>query len=105
MAHALLLEQHVIDREDGAAGIAKENVDAMILQGFDHHFSAGHLFRHRLGFPFLSLSRVLLGLGVAWATKNLGNKKGPQGAFGQAPVAGNRAMPGPALARKIRGGE
>jgi hypothetical protein len=75
----------------------------MILQGFDHHFSAGHLFRHRLGFPFLSLSRVLLGLGVVWA-KNPGNKKGPQGAFGQAPVADNRAMPGPALARKIRAG-
>ena len=51
MLHLLLMEEHVIDRKDRAARIAEQNLDALILQGFDHHFRAGHFLRHGL-FPF-----------------------------------------------------
>jgi hypothetical protein len=65
----------------------------MILQGFDHHFSAGHLFRHRLGFPFLVVFASSFRAWRSFGNKKLGNKKGPQGAFGQAPVAENGLCP------------
>jgi hypothetical protein len=49
--HLLLVEKHVVDRKDRAARIAEQNLDALILQGFDNHFRAGHFLRHGL-FPF-----------------------------------------------------
>ena len=42
----VLLEDLVVDRQHSAAGIAEQRVDALILQGFEHHFCAGHLPCH-----------------------------------------------------------
>ena len=47
VADGVLLEDLVIDRKHGAAGIAEYRVDTLVLQGFDHHFRASHLGRHR----------------------------------------------------------
>ena len=43
VAHAVGLEQRVIDRKHGAARIAEHELDALIRQGFDDHFGTGHL--------------------------------------------------------------
>ena len=42
----LLLEDLVIDRQDRAAGIAENVLDALVGQRLDHDFGAGHLFAH-----------------------------------------------------------
>ncbi len=42
----LVIVKHVIDRQDCAAGIAENDVDSLILQGFDHHFGTGHYSGH-----------------------------------------------------------
>ena len=49
----LLLEERVIDRQHGAAGIAEHMFDPLIGQSLDHHFRAGHFPCHRslLRFP------------------------------------------------------
>ena len=39
----VLLDDLVIDRQDGAAGIAEDMLDALIDQGLDDHFGARHL--------------------------------------------------------------
>ena len=46
VAQLRLMIEHVVDRQDGAARIAEQGIDAMILQGFDHHFRAGHYACH-----------------------------------------------------------
>ena len=43
VADVVLLEQLVVDREDGAAGIAEHGVDALVLERLDHHPGARHL--------------------------------------------------------------
>ena len=47
VANLVLLEQLVIDREDGPAGIAEHHLDALIRQGFYDHRRARHRLRHR----------------------------------------------------------
>jgi hypothetical protein len=55
VADVVLLEDFVIDRQHGAAGIAEHDLDPLILQGLNHHPCAGHLFRH-LPSPFRGTS-------------------------------------------------
>ncbi len=43
-----LLEQRVVDGKDGAAGIAEEMLDAVVLHRLDHHLGPGHLADGRL---------------------------------------------------------
>src|SRR5262249_12466630 len=43
----LLLEQGVVDRQHGSAGIAEDVLDPLIAQRLDHHFRPGHFFAHR----------------------------------------------------------
>ena len=43
----LLLEQLVVDRQHRAAGIAEDVLHALVGQGLDHHFRAGHFLCHR----------------------------------------------------------
>ena len=43
----LLLEQGVVDRQHGAAGIAEDVLDPLIGQRLDHHFRPGHFFAYR----------------------------------------------------------
>jgi hypothetical protein len=47
VADGVLLEDLVIDRKDRAAGISEYDLDALILEGFDHHLRACHLACHR----------------------------------------------------------
>ena len=42
----ILMKDRVVDRQNGAAGIAEYDVDALILQGFDHHFGTAQLLHH-----------------------------------------------------------
>ena len=58
----VLLEHGVVNRQDGAAGVAEHVFDPLIEKGLDHHFGAGHFLAHRL-----------LHVPSPW----LGNKKGP----------------------------
>ena len=46
--HLVLLEQRVIDRQHGAAGIAENVRDALIGKRRYHHFCAGHLSHRSL---------------------------------------------------------
>ena len=62
----LVIVQHVVDRQDGAAGIAENDIDALVLQGLDDHFGAGHLFGH-----------FVLRAAFLRVFANSGNKKGP----------------------------
>ncbi len=48
MADAILLEQRVVDRQHGPAGIAEDMPDPLVLQGLDHHLGAGHFSCHCL---------------------------------------------------------
>jgi hypothetical protein len=43
VADLLLLEKLVIDRQDRAARLAENRVDAMLVQCMDYHFGACHL--------------------------------------------------------------
>ena len=43
VAHLLLVEQRVIDRQHRAAGIAEDVLDALIGERLDHHLGPGHL--------------------------------------------------------------
>jgi hypothetical protein len=45
VADVVLLEELVIDRQHGAAGIAEDHLDALILERLNHHLRAGHLLR------------------------------------------------------------
>jgi hypothetical protein len=42
VADGVLLEQRVVDREHGAAGIAEDDLDALILQRPEHDLGARH---------------------------------------------------------------
>ncbi len=46
VADIVLLEDLVIDRKHGAAGISEYRVHTLILQGLNHHFRSGHLTCH-----------------------------------------------------------
>jgi hypothetical protein len=59
----VLLEERVIERKDGAAGIAENNVNALIDQRFDNDLRSGDRFhRHDwlLRRKYLILMRVYL---------------------------------------------
>ena len=56
VANVVLLEDLVIDRQHGAAGIAEDHLDALILERLNHHLRTGHLPRHRLKSPFIPAS-------------------------------------------------
>ncbi len=64
MLDMILMEQGVVNRQDGAAGIAEDRLDALILQGAHDHFRAGQQIGH-----------VLAPQGEFH--KRWGNKKGP----------------------------
>ncbi len=69
VAHLLLLEQGVIDREHRAARVAEQVLDALIHQGLDDHLGAGHFVCH-----------VWLPIVSRWSWLGfVGNKKGPEG--------------------------
>ncbi len=42
VAHVLLLEDLVVDRQDRSAGIPEDGIDAVVLQRLDHHLRAAH---------------------------------------------------------------
>ena len=42
----VLVEDRVVDRQHRAAGIAEDELDALILERLDHHFGAGHVLGH-----------------------------------------------------------
>ena len=58
MFDLFLLEQFIIDRQDGPAGIAKDDIHALINQGLYDHFCAGHGFAHCSGVLSVSLHRA-----------------------------------------------
>ena len=43
MLDVILLENRIINRQNRAAGIAENRIDALILQSGNHHFRSGHL--------------------------------------------------------------
>ena len=55
----VLVEDRVVDRQHRAAGIAEDDLDALILERLDHHFGAGHVLGHN---RFSPLSSVVLEL-------------------------------------------
>ena len=54
VADLFLVEDRVIDRQHRAAGIAEDDIDALILQRFDDHFRAGHMSGHNTITPISS---------------------------------------------------
>jgi hypothetical protein len=46
VTHFVLLEQRVVDRQHRAPRVAEEVLNALIRQGLDHHFGAGHFLCH-----------------------------------------------------------
>ena len=44
--HLVLLEQLVVDRQHGAAGIAEQVLDALVGERADDHLRAGHFQSH-----------------------------------------------------------
>src|SRR5947209_16109920 len=68
------MEDRVVDRQDGAAGIAEDHVDALILQGFDDHFGTAHLLHHGPSpSGFLRISRNKKGPGEGpWVERRRG---------------------------------
>ena len=82
--HLLLLEEHVVDRKDGAARIAEKNLHALVLQGFDHHFGAGHFLRHH-HFPSCFSRRATRMFFV------FGQQKRPSWGLGSSAIGGGRA--------------
>ena len=78
MLDIVLLDDLVIDRQDRAAGIAEDVLDALVLQRPDDHFRAGHFDAVRLLFH-RSPHRVRL------HGPHSANKKGPLGALLSAP--------------------
>ena len=58
MLDIVLLDDLVIDRQDGAAGITEDVLDALVFQGPDDHFRAGHFDAVRLPFHRFHLTRV-----------------------------------------------
>ena len=85
--HGVLLEQRVIDRQNRAAGIAENRIDALVLEGFDDYFRTGHLFRHRL-------------LRSVWSGVQ-DNKKGPLGGLIMRQLRENGVRPVPCLAHRL----
>ena len=59
VADVVLLEDLVIDRQHGTAGVAKDHLHALILQGLHHHPGSGHRLGHRRR-PLRSFALVLL---------------------------------------------
>ncbi len=43
VAHLVLVEQRVIDRQHGAAGIAEQVLDALVGERLDDHLGPAHL--------------------------------------------------------------
>ena len=77
VADLVLLKDLVIDRKDGAAGIAEYSIDALFFQSFDNHLRTGHLACHGGVLP--------LGLFGPWALAagcGSGKKKPPVGSGG-----------------------
>ncbi len=99
VAKLVLAENRVVDRQDGAAGIAEHEFDALVLQRLDDHFRAGHLLRHRDP-PFFVSGTARRPQARAAGIQD--NKKGPRGALGmrQSAEAGSKPVHPPA--RKIR---
>ena len=91
VAHLVLPEQRVVDRQHGAAGIAENEFDALILQRLDDHFGAGHLLRHRS----LSTSAAA----PCRSAGNSGQQKRPARGLEHAPFRGRRVLD-PSLLRR-----
>ena len=90
MLDGIVLEQGIVDRQDGTARIAEHRVDALVLQGFDDHFGAVHQSRHA----------VLRGLAVQDGKTAI--KKAPGGALWSAPEADAETSLGPFRAPELR---
>jgi hypothetical protein len=52
----VLLEQRIVERKDGAAGIPENDLNTLIHQGFDHDIRASDRFRRhdKRSFPALN---------------------------------------------------
>ena len=87
MAERILAENGVVDRQDRAAGIAEDEVDSLVLQRFDDHLRAGHLFRH-CDPPFVS-SFFGSRFGPWRGKPDSRQQKRPARGLGHAPVAGS----------------
>jgi hypothetical protein len=49
VAHMVLLEERIVDRQHGASGIAENDIDALIDQSADDHLRSRHLPRRLIG--------------------------------------------------------
>jgi hypothetical protein len=52
MANGVLLEQRVIHRKYGAAGITEDDLNTLIRQGLDHHFRTRHTIARHNAYTF-----------------------------------------------------
>ena len=81
VADVFLMEQRIIDRQHGPAGIAEYVFDALILQGFDDHLGAGHFFCHCLA-PSVAVAYPRIKKGpespLVQRTIKTGRQDGPQ---------------------------
>jgi hypothetical protein len=92
----VLLEDRVIDGKYGAAGIAENHIDALILQGFDDDFCTSDLGASRFARHFLLTPSSRFGIFVAVGGRI---KKGPvRGPCARCP-GGALAHPVPARCR------
>ena len=56
----VLVEERIVDRQHGAAGITEDVLDTLVLKRLDDHLGAGHLSGHR----FAPIGFVAVGLAV-----------------------------------------
>ena len=59
VAELVLMEDGVVDREHRTARIAKDHLDALILQRLDDHLRAGHVLGHNRNSPPFLISRKI----------------------------------------------
>ena len=71
MADFVLLENLVVNREDGATGVSKDCVHTLILQGLNYYLGAGHLTGHRIYSIFRGCPRFDYKVTVAATKKPL----------------------------------
>ena len=57
VAELVLMEDRVVDRQDRAARIAEDHLDALVLQRLDDHLRAGHVLGHNRNSPPFLVNR------------------------------------------------
>src|SRR6185437_16042287 len=59
MTKLVLVEDGVVDRKHRTARIAKDHLDALVLQRLDDHLRAGHLLGHNRNSPSFLANRKI----------------------------------------------